>query len=372
LVTSAEIITILSRIPPILAGHVGRSQNLLKITPQDDEKLTMALRPVSDSAKHDSAGSGKPGELDAVAKLIANDSQPETSPADPPVTMIEPTGQAEQAPKHTVAGWYPDDSDPTLLRYWDGHHLTGQTMRVDPATADEEEPTEPALSPQGDTAERSTRTNEIWTELQSNGDSNPATVGDTAHDETAAQEAVSVAAVTADGHTPVDMADQWAERTAQTVARARTTSTPEAWREVVSVAAVVSELAQTMMVAASAAQVSKEASRVAEKARSDAEAADEAAAAARQASQQATTKAQEAQDAAKTAARAASDAMQAAQQAEQEAPEAAEAAETAAREAANAKATFEELEGIVAGAQAADTPEAWTEAHRLAAGAFTS
>ncbi len=360
-----------------MAEHAGRDRNLLKIPPQNDEKPTMALRPVSDSTSHDSAGSGQPGELDEVAKLIANDSQPETPPADPPHRMIEPSRQAEQseqaeqAPKHTAAGWYPDDSDPTLMRYWDGHHLTGQTTRVDPETTDQEESAESVPS-QVDTDDQSIRTDETWTELESNADSTPATVGSTANSGTAAQEPESRTAEQANGHAPVDMPGQWAEKTARTVARARTTSTPEAWREVVSVVAVVSELAQTMMVATSAAQVSTEASRVAEKARTDAEAADEAATAARRASQEATTKAQEAQDAARAAARAASEAMQAAQQAEQEAPEAAEAAETAAREAASAKATFEEIEGIVAGAQAADTPEAWTEAHRLAAGAFQS
>jgi hypothetical protein len=347
----------------------------------------MALRPVSDSAKYDAGGSGEPGELDAMAKLIANDSQPETPPTDPPLTMIERTRQAgqaeqaEQAPKHTAAGWYPEDSDPTLMRYWDGHHLTGQTMHVDPETTDEEESTEPAPSRQVDTDEHSTGANETWTDLQSNGDSAPlqssgdsapATVRSTARDETAAQEAPFVTTAKADCHTPVDMPDKWAERTALTVARARTTSTPEAWREVVSVVAVVSELAQTMMVAASAAQVSNEVSRVAEKAQRDAKAADEAATAARRTSQQATKRAQEAQDAAKAAARSASDAIQAAEQAEQEAPEAAEAAESAAQEAANAKATFEEIEEIVAGAQATDTPEAWTEAHRLTVGAFKS
>ncbi len=357
----------------------------------------MALRPVSDSAKHDSAGNGEPGELDAVAKLIANDSQPESPPADPPLTMTERPRPAEQAPKHTVAGWYPDDSDRTLLRYWDGHHLTGQTMRVDPETTDEEESAEPAPSREAPTDDHSTPAGAIWTELRSNGNAAPLTVGRTTPDESAGQENSSAATtkadgteadrveadgveadgveadgVEADGRAPVDMPDEWAEKTARTVTRARTAGTPEAWREVVSVVAVMSELAQTMMVAASAAQVSTEASRVAEKARSDAEAADQAATAARRASQQATTKAQDAQEAAKAAARAAADAMQAAQQAEQEAPEAAEAAEAAAREAAGAKATLEEIEGIVAGAQAADTPEAWTEARRLAAGAFQS
>jgi hypothetical protein len=345
---------------------------------RDDEKVTMALRPVSDSQKQDPTGGAESSELDAVAKLIADDARPETPPANPPPRMTEHTPEAEPAPKHTAAGWYPDDSDPTLMRYWDGHHLTGQTMRVDPATTDEEEPTEPAPSPQVDTAEPFARTEGTWTTLQSSGGSAPATVADAASDEEAAPEPepepepAPVATAKTDDRTPVEMPDQWAEKAARTVARARTTSTPEAWQEVVSVVGVMSELAHTMMVVASAAQISEQANRMAEKARTEAEAADKAAVAARRASQQATSRAQEAQEAAKAAARAASDAMQVAQQAEQEAPEVAEVAEVAAREAAEAKTTFEEVERILAGAQAADTPEAWTEAHRLAAGAFGS
>ncbi|NQU36395.1 MAG: DUF2510 domain-containing protein [Actinobacteria bacterium] len=31
-----------------------------------------------------------------------------------------------------VAGWLPDPTDPTMLRYWDGTDWTGQTARRDP------------------------------------------------------------------------------------------------------------------------------------------------------------------------------------------------------------------------------------------------
>ena len=31
----------------------------------------------------------------------------------------------------TDAGWYVDASDPQTKRYWDGHHWTGQTIRVE-------------------------------------------------------------------------------------------------------------------------------------------------------------------------------------------------------------------------------------------------
>jgi hypothetical protein len=38
------------------------------------------------------------------------------------------------------AGWYPDATDPGLMRYWDGFHLTGQVMHVHSRAGDDETP----------------------------------------------------------------------------------------------------------------------------------------------------------------------------------------------------------------------------------------
>jgi hypothetical protein len=346
----------------------------------------MALRPVSDSAKQDLDGDADPSELDAVAKLISEDSGLETRPPGPPLTMIERARPDESAPKYTVAGWYPDDADPTLQRYWDGHHLTGQTMRTDTGAAHGTEVTRaPTPTPKDDAAEAPARPLGTWTSLRADGGSSPSggrspqpggtAPGGTAPDspareKTPPREATTEAPAAAGGLTPADLPEAWADKAARAVAGARTAGTPEAWREVVSVVAVLSELAQTMVVAASASQVSEQADRTADKARHDAKAAKDAAVAANEASQRAADRAQQAEDAAKAAARAAADAKQAAQLAEQEAPELAERAETATRTAADAKATFKGIEGIVADAVAADTPDAWAEAHRLAAAAL--
>jgi len=344
-------------------------EKVVKMTPRDDERLTMALRPVSDPAEQDATGNAGPSELDGVAELISSESHPDGTPTagSPQFTMIERSRPAQQAPKHTVAGWYPDESDPTLMRYWDGFHLTGQTMRVDPAPTDEaEEAATPVPSRRVDADEPSSGPHQTWTVL-------PADVGDSPESKkVAAQEATSDAADGVDDPAPGMTADHWVDKAARSVARARTDGTPEAWGEVVSIVGVVSELAQTMVVAAGAAQVSEEAGRVAEKAEEDAEAAVETATTARLASQEAADKAQRAEEAAKAASRAAADAMQAAEQAEQEAPVIAEVAEAAARSAADAKARSKGIEAIVAEALAADTPDAWAAAHRLAAAALES
>jgi len=392
----------------------------------------MALRPISDAPDQDAAGDADQSELDVVAKLISEESPLGARPGGPPLSMIERTRQREEAPKHTAAGWYPDDADPALHRYWDGHHLTGQTMRVDPEADEAKQPVAPVPAPRDADTRPDIPAQQTWTSLRPDGSipraadrtSTPERVvtettvpervagkgivpgrgvGEKAGPERSAGEpsapermageravpervaakkadpgqpvGETTAADTpahADGATSGDTPAQWADRTARAVARAQASGTPEAWGEVVSVAAVVSELAQTMLVAARAGQVSEQAGEAAEQARRDAEAAKAAAKEATQASQLATDKARQAQEAAKAASRAAADAVQAAQDAEREAPEIAERAEQAARVAASARTAFEGIEKIVAGAVAADTPEAWAEAHRRAAAAVDS
>ena len=138
---------------------------------REDERLTMALRPVSDPPQQDSVGETDPSELDEVAKLISEESHPGTPSGGPTYTMIERPRPGASAPEHTVAGWYPDDTDPTLMRYWDGHHLTGQTMRVDPATSGEAVPATAAGAQQSDDPERGARDRGTWTDLRPDGGS---------------------------------------------------------------------------------------------------------------------------------------------------------------------------------------------------------
>ena len=94
----------------------------------------MALRPFGRNQKKKAEEDTSPNATDEFAQFFSNDprtDEPSTQktagswtsdPPSPTVTMEE----------QSAAGWYPDTKDPGLMRYWDGFHLTGQTMRVGP------------------------------------------------------------------------------------------------------------------------------------------------------------------------------------------------------------------------------------------------
>jgi hypothetical protein len=166
--------------------------------------------------------------------------------------------------------------------------------------------------------------------------------------------------------------EHWVHRAERAVARAQVVGTPEAWEEAGAAAMVVSELAQTMVVAASAAQISEQVSKASEDAEASAQAAEHAAAKAKEAAQQTASAAQRADEAAKAAAQAAAHAKQTAEQAAKEVPQMAEVARIAAQAAADAKHKSQGIDAIVANALVANTPEAWCEARELVAAATES
>ncbi len=367
----------------------------------------MALQPVPDPPSEDSVGSADRSELDAMASLVANEARLHplpTAPAaatqsadTPQFVMIDRSRASASAPtpvpRRTVAGWYPDDDDPGLLRYWDGHHLTGQTMRVDPeTTVTTDQPAPPPPARVG-AVRRPAVIAESWTTLRTEdglsaapegpastrpaapeaptsarpADSREAAVGDTP-----VRQAPAERRETADRRAPKDTPELWVDKVVAAVSRAQAAGRSEGWHQVASVAAVLSDLAETMAVAASAAQVSAEAGRAAEEARKAADAAVGAAESARRAEREAAEQARRAEDAARAAAEAAAEAEEVARTAEREAPEMTAAAEAAAEEAAASQATAEGIAQIVADARATDTPASWTEAHRLAVAALAS
>ncbi len=55
-----------------------------------------------------------------------------------------------QLPDDAQAGWYPDATNPGLMRYWDGFHLTGQVLHVHARAGDADEAEAAAKSRQDD------------------------------------------------------------------------------------------------------------------------------------------------------------------------------------------------------------------------------
>ena len=80
----------------------------------------------------------------------ANPRKPQAQPQ--PQEQEQPEGTAEPAtavatPVQGDPGWYPDAAEPGLMRYWDGFHMTGQTVRLDPSPAPAAPPAATPLTP---------------------------------------------------------------------------------------------------------------------------------------------------------------------------------------------------------------------------------
>ena len=348
--------------------------------------------------------------------------------------MIEPGLQALRTEDEAPAGWYPDMADSGLMRYWDGHHFTGQTIPVEPLEGERAAPpkmTTPGspvshgdgassvarqgsgrprvaqladefLSPHRETKqggppavalttlrevvpsqEPPVQENDTWTALRGVGEvdtesdedeGGPRPVGAVvkrAASENAQPSTGNAGPPSAQADRPAgDQPSEWAQKTERAVARAQEVGTPDAWREVAAAAAVVEELARTMVVATTAAHASEEAGKAAEKAEEEATAAALEATEAEQSAQRAASAAQQAQAASTAAAADAARARHTAEQTAQAAPRIAEAARAAAHEAEDALHKSRGIEAIVARALAVNTPAAWSEAHESAAEAM--
>jgi hypothetical protein len=103
----------------------------------------MALRPFTrNPKKSEEDEETAPSEGGGVREFFSVDPRPADPPAadpseddDPPVRMSVPKPPNVSLPEDSDPGWYPDQADPGLMRYWDGFHLTGQSMRVEPPAA---------------------------------------------------------------------------------------------------------------------------------------------------------------------------------------------------------------------------------------------
>ena len=111
------------------------------------------MRPFARHPKRKAEDDQTPNAADEFAQFFSNDPRPSEPPAEP-VAAVEPPAPAVTMEEQSSAGWYPDTKDPGLMRYWDGFHLTGQTMRVGPPPPAAPEPSEaPAATPPAPTAE---------------------------------------------------------------------------------------------------------------------------------------------------------------------------------------------------------------------------
>ena len=328
--------------------------------------------------------------------------------------MIEPGMRAGSPPDDAPAGWYPDMADSGLMRYWDGYHLTGQTIPVEPldgvpgvrspggqGVGVDSSPgaidrpgvarlaVAPAAAVPANVPARKLpgMVNDTWTALRGVGEMD----AEADHREpdplpmvapkvgaSAAVKANVFAVVPAgssDAKAPTDPVEPdlpgaWARKTERAVAQAVEAGTPDAWQEAAATAAVVEHLAQTMVVAATATRTTEEARVSAEHAEREAKAAARKATEAEENAKQATRAAERAEAASKAAADASARARDTAEQAAEAAPRIAETARAAAHVAQAALRKSSGIDEIVAKALATDTPAAWSEAHELAARAM--
>jgi len=96
----------------------------------------MALKPFSRHSKTEADTEAVLDEDDGVDQFFSKGPRPFSNESRPPQEAADqnpvPVAQPIDAPESADAGWYPDASDLELKRYWDGHHWTGQTMKVVP------------------------------------------------------------------------------------------------------------------------------------------------------------------------------------------------------------------------------------------------
>jgi hypothetical protein len=118
----------------------------LKDAGAGDDERSMALRPSQRQPKKTSEEEAAPDGLDQIDQFFSNDPRPDhPSPDDArPDEAAVPQIPAVTMPDHSGAGWYPDATDPGVMRYWDGFHLTGQTVQVEPTEPRGDEPAESA------------------------------------------------------------------------------------------------------------------------------------------------------------------------------------------------------------------------------------
>jgi hypothetical protein len=101
----------------------------------------MALRPFSRNSKEPAVKETALDESTEVEQFFSNGSKAEeaaSKEARPVASKAQPVPSVPSevppppAPvqEHGVAGWYPDETDEGLMRYWDGFHFTGQIMHV--------------------------------------------------------------------------------------------------------------------------------------------------------------------------------------------------------------------------------------------------
>jgi len=110
----------------------------------------MDLRPFT--RKNKAADETAPAPSDEFAQFYSSESQHNAAPAEGAAVnqTVTPPGPTVTMDEDSVPGWYPDSLDAGLLRYWDGFHLTGQTLRID-APEPEDEPTAASTpEPHGD------------------------------------------------------------------------------------------------------------------------------------------------------------------------------------------------------------------------------
>ena len=110
----------------------------------------MVLRPFARHTKATGEERTNPRRAEQAGHLISNDSPPADRPAGgvgaDGATLHQTASVA--LPDGAGPGWYPDEADPRLMRYWDGFHLTGQFMHVH-SRAGEAEAGAPAPAPTG-------------------------------------------------------------------------------------------------------------------------------------------------------------------------------------------------------------------------------
>lgn len=94
----------------------------------------MALKHFSRHPKNPTDDEATPEEVGGLDQFFSHGARPGGTSSNSVDQGEIVVGQEESAPVPVVetaeAGWYADASDPQTKRYWDGHHWTGQTMRV--------------------------------------------------------------------------------------------------------------------------------------------------------------------------------------------------------------------------------------------------